>query len=370
MKILYVTTVSETMPFFTSHIKMLLNEGHNVDMACNIKKPIEKELLDSGCNTYNINFSRSPFNISNISAIKKLKELIIENKYDVIHTHTPIASLCTRIACKNIKNIKVIYTAHGFHFFKGSPLQNWLIYYPIEKWLSKYTDVIITINEEDYNRAVKSFKSKTVKYMPGIGLDTTKINQIEINKKMKRNQLGIPNDAFVILSVGELNKNKNHESILRAIASLDLPDIFYVICGNGPLKDHLINIANELGIKDRVKLLGFRNDIIEICKIADIFAFPSFREGLGMAALEAMASGLPLISSNIHGINDYSLNSVTGFSCAPNKIECFAKNILMLKEDNQCRLAMGAHNIVAVKKYDINNSLKTLNEIYSETMKI
>ncbi|WP_449441964.1 glycosyltransferase [Ureibacillus acetophenoni] len=249
-------------------------------------------------------------------------------------------------------------------------MQNWLIYYPIEKWLSKYTDVIITINEEDYNIAVKSFKAKKVKYMPGVGLDTTKINQIKINRNTKRNQLGIPNEAFVILSVGELNKNKNHETIIRAIASLDIPDIYYVICGEGPLKEHLINLANDLNIKDRVKLLGFRNDIFEICKTADIFAFPSYREGLGMAALEAMASGLPLITSNIHGINDYSINNKSGFSCSPNNIECFAKNILELKEDNLGRHAMGTNNILAVQKYDINNSLKTLNEIYRETMEI
>ncbi|WP_218143813.1 glycosyltransferase [Planococcus faecalis] len=160
MKILYVTTVSDTMGFFISHIKMLIEEGHTVDMACNIGKPLPTELLNLGCKAYNIEFQRSPFKNENLKAYKKLKALLFEKEYDIVHTHTPIASVFTRRACKRIKNVKVIYTAHGFHFYKNGPILNWLIYFPIEKWLAKYTDILVTINQEDYKDLFNTLERK------------------------------------------------------------------------------------------------------------------------------------------------------------------------------------------------------------------
>ena len=176
MKILYVTTISNTMGFFTSHINMLLDKGHTVDMACNLVKPINSQLIERGCKIYQMDFSRTPLNRTNYKAYKDLKKLILEEKYDLVHTHTPVASAITRLVCKNIKGTKVFYTAHGFHFHKGAPIKNWLIYYPLEKWLAKYTDTLITINKEDYERAKSKFKAKRVEYIPGVGLDIDKFN--------------------------------------------------------------------------------------------------------------------------------------------------------------------------------------------------
>lgn len=291
--------------------------------------------------------------------------MILEEKYDLVHTHTPVASAITRLVCKNIKGTKVFYTAHGFHFHKGAPIKNWLIYYPLEKWLAKYTDTLITINKEDYERAKSKFKAKRVEYIPGVGLDIDKFKNVVVDKVGKRQELSLPEDAFVILSVGELNKNKNHEVVIRAIAKIKNPDIHYLVCGKGNLDGHLRNLSKELGLEDQVHLLGFRKDIPEICKISDVFAFPSYREGLGMAALEAMACGLPIITSNVHGIVDYSIDGETGYNCSPTDVDSFSKYIKNLYLDIEKRNRMTANNIEAVKKFNQLNVLNLMEQIYT-----
>ncbi|WHY33856.1 glycosyltransferase family 4 protein [Cytobacillus firmus] len=364
MKILYVTTVSDTMGFFIPHIKMLLEEGHSVDMACNIGKPIPRELLNMGCKAYNIEFQRSPFKAKNLKAYKKLKRLLQENDYDVVHTHTPVASVFTRFACKSIKKIKVIYTAHGFHFYKGAPIENWLIYFPVEKWLSRYTDVLITINNEDYTRATKLFNAGKVEYIPGVGIDTKKIVEVVNNEVAKRNELGIPKDAFIILSIGELNKNKNHETVIKTLAQLNNNKIYYLICGQGPLKSYLCNLIKRLGLEDQIKLLGFRQDIAEICMLSDLFVFPSYREGLSVALMEAMSCGLPVVCSNIRGNTDLIENKKGGYLVEPTDINGFAKSIGQIIQRNDLRKSFGFYNKETIEFYDMKNVLNQLRKIY------
>lgn len=369
MKILYVTTISNTTnAFLIPHIKMLINEGHQVDVAFSVSQKIKKEIFELGCKVHELDFKRSPLKFENYTAYKKIKKLIHSEKYDVVHTHTPVASACVRLACRKLKAVKVVYTAHGFHFFEGAPIINWLTYYLVERWLSRYTDLIITINKEDFLRAKTSFKAKKVEYIPGVGLDTNKYSSVNFNKQEKINELSIPTDGFIILSVGELNSNKNHAIILKAIAKLNNPNIYYIVCGKGALENYLRDLANNLGISKQLKLLGYRTDIDEICNIADVFAFPSKREGLGLAALEAMASGLPLITSNVHGIVDYSIDGKTGYICNPNDIEGFSKAIAKLVKDPEESLRMRNENLKSVKKFDLNNVLKNLERIYSENI--
>lgn len=364
MRVLYVSTISNTInAFMIPHIKMLVDQGHHVDIACKIERKFDKGLVELGCRVFDISFSRSPLNKSNIKAYKDLKKLIIVQKYDLVHTHTPVASAITRFVCKNIKGTKVFYTAHGFHFHNGAPLKNWLIYYPIEKWLARYTDTLITINKEDYKRAKSKFKAKRVEYIPGVGLDIDKFTDIVADKAGKRQELGLPENAFVILSVGELNKNKNHEVIIRAIAKIKNPTIHYVICGKGPLESYLNELATELGASRNIHLLGFRRDIPEMCKISDVFAFPSFREGLGMAALEAMACGLPIITSNVHGIVDYSIDGITGYCYSPNDVCGFANAIEQLMNNLSLRNDMKDRNIEFAKKFDIEKSIDEVSRI-------
>ncbi|MDP1417450.1 glycosyltransferase family 4 protein [Peribacillus simplex] len=366
MKILYVTTISNTVnAFLIPHIKMLVDQGHQVDLAFNIVQEVNSELVKMGCTVHRLKFERSPLKKQNYLAYKELKKIIKDEQYDLIHTHTPVASACVRLACKAFKDVKVIYTAHGFHFYKGASYKNWLLYYSIEKWLARYTDVLITINKEDYKRAKKSFNAGRVEYIPGVGLNVQRFSETLVDRKTKRNEICIPEDAFVVLSVGELNPNKNHETIIRAISKLNNPNIYYVICGQGPLNKYLSDLVKELNMENQVKLLGIRNDIAEICKISDVFVFPSFREGLSVALMEAMASGLPIICSDIRGNRDLIENKKGGYLVSPNDISGFAKyieSILMFSEDSA---AMAKHNIDIIESFSTRNVLKRMQEIYS-----
>lgn len=363
MKILYVTTISNTVnAFLIPHIKLLIEQGHQVDVAFNIVQEVNPELVKLGCVIHNIELQRSPLDRRNYSAYKKLKHLIQSRGYSVVHTHTPVASACVRLACRKMENVKVIYTAHGFHFFKGAKLVNWLAYYPVERCLAKYTDVLITINKEDYERAKGSFKAGRVLYIPGVGLDTQKFDGIVVNKVSKRKELGVPESAIVMLSVGELNKNKNHETVIRALAKLNNPAIYYVICGQGPLENNLRKLSKELGIENQVKLLGYRRDIAEICKVVEIFVFPSFREGLSVALMESMACGLPVICSDIRGNKDLIENNKGGQLVKPNDIDGFAENINKVLLCNKNRMAL--HNKEVIKAFDVNNIVKRIKEIY------
>lgn len=369
MHILYVTTVSSTMGFFTQHVKMLLQQGHTVDFACNVTKPIDPEFIMRGCRVHDLSLSRSPFTKANCRGYKQLKKTIQEGQYDVIHTHTPIASALVRVACRRNKDIKVIYTAHGFHFYKGASWLNWLFYYPVEKWLSRYTDVLITINKEDYERAKRSFKAGRIEYVPGVGVDVEKYGSVVVDRKAKRKELGLAEDDFVLVSTGELNDNKNHKTVIQAVHRLNNLSVKYLICGQGPLKNELLNLVQELGLEHQVMLLGYRTDIIEINHIADVFVFPSFREGLSVALMEAMACGLPVVCSDIRGNRDLIEDGKGGFLVEPKDVAGFAQSIKSLSENSALSKRMGQHNVVRVRDFDTSIVLRHMKDIYKNVSK-
>lgn len=304
MKILYVTTVSNTInAFLIPHIKFLIEKGHQVDVGCFINQKLKYELLDLKVKVYNIPFSRKPYSLSNLKAYKILRKIIKEEGYDIIHSHTPIASFISRLITRKSSSIKRIYTAHGFHFYKGAPLPNWLIYYPIEKYLSKYTDVLIAINQEDYEIAFKKMHAKKSILIHGIGIDFDKFNH-DINFRMKRKELKIHPDTFVILSVGELNKNKNHQIMIKSLKHMRDKEFVYLICGEGKQLNSLMKLSNKLGLGNKICYLGLRSDINELLKIANLFVMPSLREGLPVSMMEALVSGTPIIGSDIRGVRD------------------------------------------------------------------
>lgn len=306
MKILYITTVTSTMTFFKKFIEELIQEGHTVDIAtCETDTSKVNECYrEWGCVVHQISTSRSPLKKGNLQAIKQIRKIVKDNNYELVHCHTPIAAACTRLACKPLrkKGVKVFYTAHGFHFYKGAPLKNWLLYYPVEKLCAHWTDMLITINQEDYALAQKKLKAKQIEYIPGVGIDVAKFADAVVDRDIKRDEIGVPHDAFMLLSVGELNVNKNHETVIRALAEINDPNLHYVIAGRGGRKEYLENLAKEKGVN--LHLLGFRRDIPELDKAADVFIFPSYREGLSVAVMEVMASGLPVICSRIRGNTD------------------------------------------------------------------
>ena len=381
-KVLIVASVVSFIEWFNKeNIEYLRTElGCEVHIACNFDymddtdEERTKTYLDRICAQgvilHNIHFARSPLSRDNIAAYSELKKIINRQKFDLIHCHTPAASMLTRLAARKARKVGciVMYTCHGFHFHNAAPKKNWMIYYPVERFCSRFCDYLVTINQEDYHRA-QTFHTKNVRYIPGVGVDIRRIKETAVDRAAYKKSIGIPEDCIMLLSVGEMIERKNHEVIIRALSSLQNENIYYVICGKGPLKEYLSNLAKQLGIADHVVFLGFRKDIPELCNASDISAFPSKIEGLGLAGIEAMAAGVPLISSNVHGILDYVIDGETGYACDPEDVDGFAKAIDKLANHPHLRLEMKEKCLKAVEPFELNNALRTMWYIYDEVLK-
>ncbi len=370
MKMLYILNVANKInSFCLSSILAAKELGIEYHIAGNWGYQNELERLADetkyGIRIHQIDFIRSPFDCRNYKAYKQLKKLVQEEKFDVMHCNTPIGGLLGRIVGIQCKISKIIYQTHGFHFYKGAPLKNWLLYYPVEKLFAHFTDVLVTINREDYALAQKKLKAKKVVYVPGVGVDLEKFGKSTIHKAEKRKELDVPENSVVLLSVGEVNENKNQQVIIRAMAEISDENIHYLIAGKGNQIDNLQNLADSLNLGNRVHFLGFRKDIPELCMASDIFCFPSKREGLGLASLEAMACGLPILTSNVHGINDYSEDGVTGYKFSPVDTKGFAEGIKKLSAEPETCQKMRGHNQNAVKKYSIQHVLPLMNDLYN-----
>ena len=370
-KVLFVATVVKThiMEFHIPYLKMFKEEGWETAVAARNDYENPADCKIPYCdNYYNIPFERNPLKLGNLKAYKELKRVIDKGEYDIIHCHTPVGAMLTRLAAKQARKqgTKVFYTAHGFHFYKGAPAINWLLYYPVEKWLSRYTDVLITINKEDYERA-KSFKAGKVCYVPGVGIDLKKFNSGYVDKNEKREEIGVHADDFVLLSVGELIPRKNHEVVIRALSVLkqrdNLNHIEYVICGRGAYEADLKKLAEGLDVADHVHFLGYRNDISEICNCADLFVFISHQEELPMALMEAMACGLPVVCSNIRGSTDLIEDGVTGF-LANNTPEEVAEAISEMKNNTALRNRVASAALHKIKQFDLSSVEDEMSKIY------
>ena len=246
----------------------------------------------------NIDFARSPFSKQTVVAYRQLKDLFAKERFEIVHTHTPVGGVLTRLAAREARNIgtKVIYTAHGFHFYDGAPFANWLLWYPVERAMARLTDVLITINNEDFNRA-KKFAKCRVEYVPGVGIDLERF-RMGGDREGLRQGLGVAAGDHMILAVGDLIKRKNHQCIIRALSELD-DSMKLFICGTGVELESLTSLIFELGLQSRVNLLGFRKDISALMYASDMLVFPSVHEGLPVTVMEAMASGLPIIATRL-----------------------------------------------------------------------
>ena len=312
--------------------------------------------------------ARSPFNFcQNYKAYKQLVEFIKQEKIDYIHCNTPTGGILGRLAGKKCKVKKIIYQAHGFHFYKGAPKKNWLVYYPVEKWLAKYTDALITINKEDFELASKKFRLRNngkVYYVAGVGIDSKQYLSDGKLRDEKRAELNIPLDAFVIISVGELNENKNNKVIISALEKLKNKNIHYILCGVGDKKDELSAMAQSAGISENIHFLGYRTDIKALYNASDCFVMPSYREGLSRSAMEAMASGLPCILSDIRGNRDLIENGSGGFLCKPDDASGFSEAMLKLYGDSLLCEKMKAYNLKKINDFDTSVVEKEIREIY------
>ncbi len=370
-KVLFTATVARFMKAFQIPcLKWFKEQGWETHVAALPEEGIGQ--LPYCDEFHSIPFTRSPLTASNVRAYKELKSLIDQSSFDIIHCHTPAGAALTRLAARSARKegkSAVLYTAHGFHFYKGAPLANWLLYYPAEKLLSRWTDALITINKEDFARAQKRMHSKATYYIPGIGVDLQGIDSVSVDRAAKRAELGLPRDAKLLLSVGEMNKNKNHEVVLRALSKMDCSNVAYAICGRGPLEGYLRGLAESLGLKDKIFFLGFREDVIEICKAADVFVHPSIREGLPVALMEALACGLPAACSNIRGNVD--LMEGAGLEClfSPKDEAAVRAVITRLLQDAAFARECAERNRQAVKAFSLEKSMQAMAGVYGAVMR-
>jgi len=345
------------------NIEALQELGYEVHLLANFEngegteqqnQEYVKECESKGIKTHSLPFQRHEIR-NNIKLIKPTKKLIEKEGYDIIHAHTETGGLILRLVGKT-KGIK-FYTAHGMSFYKGAPLKNQIIYRPIEKWICNGMDKNIAINKEEYETLLNWDKTKA-SLVHGIGIDIDKFQKITRSRSEIRKELGIPEDASVVLSIGELDDNKNHIVVVNALKNI--PGVYYLICGIGPNKEKLQNA----GLKERLILAGYRKDISDIIGASDIFAFPSKHEGLPVSLLEAMAGGLPVICSNIRGNNDLIVNSKNGFLLSTNDSDEWTNAIKKMVDILELRRNFIEQSNHIISKYNINNVKKELIQIY------
>lgn len=371
-KVLFVATVVKThmMQFHIPYLKMFQEMGWETAVASKNDYENPEDCQIPYCDTYyNIPFERVPWKPKNWTSYKMLKKIIDEGEYDIIHCHTPVGAMIARLAALSArkKGTRVIYTAHGFHFFKGAPLINWLLFYPAEWLLAPVTDVLITINREDHARALKRLHAKRIEYVPGVGIDTHKFRNLVLDREEKRKTLGYGNDDFLILTVAEMTPNKNHITVLKALALLknteEFRNIHYLICGRGEMWASLEQSAKELGIADHVNFLGYRGDAPELYRSCDLFAFMTFREGLSVALMEAMSSAMPIACTKIRGNTDLIEDGVSGVF-VENTPEATAEAFLKLYREPEYRKALGAAASERALLFDNEAVHRQVKEIY------
>ncbi len=318
---------------------------------------------DSSIKLHLVQIYRNPFSRGVIVAYKQLMQLLKEEHFDIIHCNTPIGGFLGRVCGGKAKVPKIIYQAHGFHFYKGAPLINWILYYPIEKWLAHYTDVLITINKEDYTLAKSKFHLRNngqVYYVPGVGIDLSSFRVSTEVRNAKREELRLDGQDIVLISAGRLDKNKNNEITLKALARI--PNAKLLLCGDGVEEENLKTLAKTLKIDKRVLFLGNRTDIKDLYQAADVFILSSFREGLSRSIMEAMASGLPCVVSNIRGNVDLIDEGEGGYLFPPIDIEYLANKINELVSSKYTREKFSLYNIDKIKKFSM---LKVIDELIS-----
>ena len=375
MKVLFTATVVKThiMQFHIPYLKMFQEMGWETAVAARNDYENPADCVIPYCDVYyDIKFERNPLNPKNLEAYRELKRILDEGEYDLVHCHTPVGGMLTRLAAGSArkKGSKIFYTAHGFHFYQGAPLLNWLVYYPLERWMARKTDVLITINQEDYQRA-KHFPAKQVVYIPGVGVDLQRFAPDRAARLAKRKELGLGEEEFALLSVGELIPRKNHALVLEALARLrqegKLEKIRYLICGRGKIEAELRQKAEALGVADRVAFLGYRKDVPQLCNACDLFVFMSLQEGLPVALMEAMACGLPVVCSRIRGNTDLVESGVNG-EILDSTPEALAEAIQRLRLDPVRRERYAASAGRTVQAYDLQNVQEQMKKVYLENL--
>lgn len=373
MKILYILNIAKRVNNF-SYTSMVAaqNVGFEYQIAGNWEYENEEERkvdeVKYGIKIHQVDFIRLPFDLRNLRAYRQIVEIVKREQIDVIHCNTPIGGVVGRLAGKKCGVKKIIYQAHGFHFYKGAPKKNWLFYYPIERFLAHYTDILITINQEDYEAAQK-FKLRNkgkVYYVPGVGIDLKQYTSgIMDDTRIKlRTEFGFDDNTIVCISMGDLILRKNYGIAISAIGELQdkYPNLHYIICGEGQELNNLKVLAKKCNVDKKVHFLGFRKDIKNLLRASDIFLFTSLQEGLPRSTMEAMASGLPLACSRIRGNTDLVDEGKGGVLFNPQNIDEIVSEVnKLLSSDME---AMSRHNLDRIHDFSLDTVSESIVEVY------
>lgn len=360
--------------FHMPYLRMLRDRGYNI-LVAGCYDGAEDAIITEGFSCVDVPFSRNPLDPKNARALRVVCTLLGEvPSLRLVHVHTPIAAFVLRMASRSSGFTgKVLYTAHGFHFYEGAGALNWMMFYPLEALAAGYTDGIITINREDYERALR-FRLKPngrVYYVPGVGVDATRYSyQGDSTRMQVRGELGIGYNDIVVICVAELNDNKNQIQLLRAAAMIRdrLPDIRLLLVGKGSSRNQLELYARDHGLEHNVFFLGHRDDVPRILTASDIASLVSRREGLPRFVMEAAAAGLPLVCTNIRGNRDIVADGLNGYLVSIGDSQATAENIIALAKDEQLRCDMGKASIDAVKAFSMNKVLPVMEGIYLELL--
>ena len=359
--------------FNKANIKALSELGYEVHLLANfeIGEGTEKqnqeyadECREKGIYTHSIPYQRHSL-LKNLRLIKETKALLKKENFDLIHAHTETGGLILRLSLSVAKNAKLLYTPHGMSFYKGSSIKSQIIYRPVESWICKKMDSNLAINQEEYE-TILAWKKDSAKLTHGIGLDVKNIQRPIKTKEEVLNEFGIAKNLTVILSIGELDDNKNHETVLKALSKLDRRNFAYVICGIGEKDGYLLKLAEQLEISDRFVLAGYRRDIPDIINAADIFVFPSKHEGLPVSLMEAMAGGLPIICSDIRGNRDIIRDGENGMLFNPNNVNELTNKLSDLLNDRQKQLDFAKKVKKEVIFYSQEKVVEELKDIYGK----
>lgn len=342
-KILLVATVQSHIAQFHRVLAEILHaNGFEIHVAAKNNLTEKNGLtIDFADKIFNIPFSRSPKSKDNIIAYRQLKSIIDAEHYDIIHCNTPMGGIVTRLAARKArrKGTKIFYTAHGFHFYKGSPKKNWIIYYPIEKFFARYTDTLITITYEDYKLASKKFHCK-VEHIHGVGVNEDKYFIINKHEKLiQREKMGFKKEQKIILCIGELNENKNQSMAIRMMHKIveTYPDSLLLLAGNGPLQQFLETLIRQEGLQNNIKILGYVTNLPDYQHIIDVQVCCSKREGLPLNVVESMLSGNAIVASSNRGHRELIHDGENGYLVPQNASEEMAKMVLKLFENEQLK---------------------------------
>lgn len=367
--------------FELSNVKLLQDLGYEIHYASNSAeegyyyKP--ENLKQMGIIFHNIEIARSPYMIRmNWNALRELIQIIENEGIDIVHCHTPVGGLLGRMAgvLSSLKP-KVIYTAHGFHFYKGAPWINNIVYQGVERLMAIFTDELVLINKEDYLKACtfRLRRNGKIHRIPGIGIDLSQFYPASEEEKRKiRKKIGIDEDAFFILSVGELNKNKNHRTIIQVMKKITDDNILdgkviYGICGDGFLRNELRHFADENCSKDQIRFFGYQCEIRDYYAAADVTVFPSRREGFGMVGLESLAMGIPVVASDNRGTREYMQHGKNGYVCRYDDIDGFIAGIKKIRELSSAELKeMRCFCVNSTRDFSKENTNLIMQSIYEE----